>query len=60
MGKQRVEALYFPKLNNFMKITVAFRLGYSAVTYSVGYHGSFTDFSRLGTLDPSICQNPDA
>lgn len=44
-GKEREEALYFPKLNNYMKITVAFGLGYSAVSYSVGYHGAFTDFS---------------
>lgn len=58
-GKEREEALYFPKQNNYMKITVTFGLGCSAVSDSVGYHGAFTDFSRLGTSDPSVCQNPD-
>lgn len=39
-GKEREEVLYRPKLDNYMRITIAFGLGCGAMSESAGYHSA--------------------
>ena len=53
-GKEREGDMYFPKrkLNLYMKITVAFGLGCSAVKNQQVRHSVFANYSRLGNSHP--------
>lgn len=39
-GKEREEALYRPKLDNYMRIRIAFGLGCGAMSEPAGYHSA--------------------